>query len=255
MTRTALVTAIVTVIVLTTAGTASAQTSARPVLTPMQVASACAPPATYDELPYDALRIIGSQDPMGRSLFGDRDMLVIGGGTTSGVQLGQEYFVRRTVSVGTGERGPAPRATRTLGWLRVIAVNESTAIATVDHACGDIGSHDYLTPFTTPDIPLNAERHVTVGEPDFSSLGRILVGDNDRTAVGMGDFVLIDRGSQQGLAPGTRFSIYRDTGVHGMPLTSVGEGVVITIGTSLAQARITRTSDAVLRGDYVALRK
>ena len=251
MTRVALVTLIVTA----AAWTASAQTSARPVLTPIQVASACAPPAVLDELPYDPLRVIGSQDPMGRSLFGNRDMLVIGGGTASGLQLGQEYFVRRTIAFGAGERAPRPRTTRTLGWLRVVAVNESTAITTVDHSCGEIVTGDYLTPFMAPDVPPNAERDVTVGEPDFSSLGRIVAGDNNRTVVGMGDFVLIDRGSQQGVAPGTRFAIYRDMGVHGLPLTSVGEGVVTQIGAGLAQARITRTTDAVLSGDYIALRK
>ena len=228
---------------------ASAQT-VPPVLSAIETAAACAPPATYDAVPYDALRVIGSQDPMPRSLFGDRDILVIGGGTASGVRLGQQYFIRRAIHFGSRGRG-----IRTLGWLRVVAVNEANAIAVVDHACGGIVSSDYLAAFTAPVVPPGAERDTTTGEPDFRTLGHIVGGDEDRSAVGAGDFVLIDWGSQQGLTAGARFAIYRDVGINDMPLASVGEGVVISIGTATAQARITRTRDAVFTGDYIALRK
>ncbi len=228
---------------------ASAQT-APPVLSAIETAAACAPPATYDARPYDALRVIGSPDPMPRSLFGERDLLVIGGGTASGVQLGQQYFIRRAIHFGSRGRG-----IRTLGWLRVVAVNEANAIAVVDHACGGIVSSDYLAAFATPVVPPGAERDAATGEPDFSTLGHIVGGDEDRSAVGAGDFVLIDWGSLQGLTAGARFAIYRDVGINGMPLASVGEGVVISIGAATAQARITRTRDAVFTGDYIALRK
>ena len=40
--------------------------------------------------------------------------------------------------------------------------------------------------------------------------------------------MLIDWGQEQGLTPGARFAIYRDVGVAGVPLASVGEGVVIS---------------------------
>ena len=75
--------------------------------------------------PAEALRIIGSQDAMPRSLFGDRDLLVISGGTSAGVQLGQQFFIRRTMTFGGNK---ISRGAKTLGWLRVVAVNESTAI-------------------------------------------------------------------------------------------------------------------------------
>jgi hypothetical protein len=231
--------------------TAQGQTPA-PVLSALETAAACAPPVNYTDAPYDALRIIGSQDPLPRSLFGDRDLLVIGGGTASGIQLGQQYFIRRTIAFGASDRG---RGARTLGWLRVVAINDSNAIAIVDHACGGIMNTDYLAAFVAPVIPPGADRNEPTGEPDFTTLGHIVVGDEDRNVVGMGDFVLIDWGSQQGLTPGARFSIYRDAGVGGMPLNNVGEGVVIAIGSAMAQARITRTRDAVFSGDYIALRK
>jgi hypothetical protein len=221
-------------------------------LSPFQMAVACAPTPANDSPPAHALGIIGSQDAVPRHLFGDRDLLVIGGGTSAGVQLGQQFFVRRTTHFGAAPRG---RGTRTLGWLRVVAVNESTAIATVDHACGGMVVGDYLEPFVAPALPADAVPDETPGQPDFTTLGHIVVGNEDRTSVGAGDFALIDWGTEQGLTAGSRFAIYRDVGVSGLPLASVGEGVVISTGHDMALTRITRSRDAVLSGDYIALRK
>ena len=243
--------ALVAMFVLCGAMSAGGQTSPA-ALSPLETAAACAPPPTSDNAPDNALRIIGSQDAVPRSLFGNRDLLVLGGGTAAGVQLGQQYFIRRTIHFGPSQRG---RGAKTLGWVRVVAVNESTAIATVDHVCGGIVRTDYLAPFVAPVLPPDADRDATPGEPDFTTLGHIVVGNEDRTTVGAGDFVLIDWGSQQGLTAGARFAIYRDVGVDGLPLASVGEGVVISTGSAMALTRITRTRDAVFSGDYVALRK
>jgi len=66
--------------------------------------------------------------------------------------------------------------------------------------------------------------------------------------------MLIDRGADQGVAPGARFAVYRD--VHaGVPLSSVGEAVVVSIGKTMSLARITRSRDAIVSGDYVVARK
>lgn len=221
-------------------------------LSPIEMAVACAPPTFDDDAAAHALRIIGSQDAVPRRLFGDRDRLLIGGGTSAGVQLGQQFFVRRTIHFGSSRRG---RGAKTLGWIRVVAVNTSTAIATVDHVCGGIVLGDYLDPFVPPVLPAGVERDETRGEPDFTTLGRIVAGNEDRTTVGLGDFVLIDWGQEQGLTSGARVAIYRDVGVSGLPLASIGEGVVISTGTAKALTRITSSRDAVYSGDYVVLRK
>ena len=221
-------------------------------LSPLAMAVACSPPPSYDTAPAHALRIIGSQDAIPRNLFGNRDLLVVGGGTSSGVQLGQQFFVRRSITFG-GNR--TSRGVKTLGWVRVVAVNDSTAIAIVDHICGGIVVSDYLEPFVAPVVSADAEKDQTPGQPDFTALGHIVVGNEDRMTVGAGDFVLIDWGQDQGLTAGVRFAIYRDVGVKGLPLASVGEGIVISTGSAMALTRITRSRDAVYGGDYIALRR
>ena len=229
-------------------GAAFAQTP----LSPLQLAVACAPPPTYEGAPAGALRIIGAQDAIPRALFSNRDLLVVGGGTAAGVELGQEFFIRRAITFGTSKQ---TRGAKTLGWLRVVAVNASTAVALVDHVCGGIVSGDYLEPFVVPTVSAEIEKNETVGQPDFSNLAHIVTGNEDRAVVGAGDFVLIDWGQAQGLAAGARFAIYRDVGVGGLPLASIGEGVVVSTGSHMALTRVTRTSDAIYSGDYIAFRK
>jgi hypothetical protein len=221
-------------------------------LSPLAIAIACAPPPTYEPAPSSALRIAGSQDPMPRTLFGDRDLLVIGGGTAAGVELGQQFFIRRDITYGTSK---APHGARTLGWLRIVAVNETTAIGLVNQVCGGIVVGDYLAKFVEPVVSADIEKDETPGQPDFTTLGHIVAGNEDRVAVGAGDLVLIDWGQSQGLASGARFAIYRDAGVAGLPLASVGEGVVISTSSTMALTRVTSARDAIYRGDYVAMRK
>ena len=237
--------------IVSSATTGSTQPPESPLSQPV-IAAACSPPPSMDDAPPHALRIIGSQDTTPRSLFGDRDLLVINGGTWAGVQLGQQFFIRRTMTFG-GNR--ISRGAKTLGWIRVVAVNESTAIALVDHVCGGIISNDYLAPFAVPEIPASVEADETIGQPDFQTLGHIVVGNEDRASAGAGDFMLIDWGQAQGPSAGAHFAIYRDVGIDGLPLANVGEGVVVSVGSRMALTRVTRARDAVMSGDVVAFRR
>src|SRR5437660_7668671 len=144
-----------------------AQAGAAPVLSAMETAVACAPPPTT-EAPPNPLRIIGAQDTSPRALFTQRDLLVIGGGTSEGLQLGQEFFVRRPNRFGSRADRPW-QGVRTLGWIRVVAVNETTAIAAVDHGCSGISQGDYLELFATPVVPAEAEQDMVAGDPDFGA--------------------------------------------------------------------------------------
>jgi hypothetical protein len=219
-------------------------------LTADEISLACAPTASETQMTSE-LHIAGAQDTMSRELYGGHDLLVLDGGTGSGVQLGQRFFVRRPNRFGISHDQP-PSAT-TGGWISVVAVNDSTAIAKVDHVCGPIFQTDYLAPFTQP-VVAAASGNETVTDPDFSALGHIL-GDGTKTMVAVGEFTLIDRGTEQGVTAGTRCAVYRDTGQPGLPLASIGEAVIVSTNDTTALAKITRARDAIFRGDYVALAK
>ena len=67
--------------------------------------------------------------------------------------------------------------------------------------------------------------------------------------------VLIDAGSEAGVAPGNVFSIYRITyPSQPTPRNVVGELTVVAVRDRTAVAKITYSADAVLVGDQVELR-
>ena len=228
-------------------------------LSALELAVACAPPAAMGGEPAHAMRVIGVQDSAPRQLYGSRELLIVDAGTRSGVQLGQEFFLRRQSHYGMAYSRRSSKSqsqgVETAGWIRIVAVNESTAIALVEHACGGIMADDYLEPFAAPTVPAGADRDDATGEPDFKTLGRVVAGSEDRSAGAAGDFMLIDRGSAQGVVPGARFAVYRDVNRPGLPLAAIGEVVVISTGPETALTRITSARGAVLSGDYVARRR
>jgi len=243
--------------VLVTAASSAASASAQvqpPLLTAGQAALLCGPVTDPRRPAPTALRVRGSDEPRPKVMYGPSELLVINGGTASGVQLGQEYVVRRGVRFGMPYE-VVPTNASTVAWVRVVAVNEATAIASVQHVCDGIQRDDYLEPFAMPQIPAAAEANAPEGELDFSVLSHVLGGSEHRNMGGAGDLMVIDSGSDKGVAPGARFAVYRDVKVGGMPLASIGEAVVMTAGKTNAVVRLTRTRDVVQTGDYLVPRK
>jgi hypothetical protein len=200
------------------------------------------------------LRVIGSQDTTVRMLYGTRDLLIINAGTGRGVQLGQQYSILHPGAFGT--RTPSSlHAITTAGWLRVIAANETTAIGLVEFACDGIERGDYLEPYVEPVLPDGIDRTETAGETDFTQAARVLFGTNERITAGTGDYMAIDAGTGRGFASGSRFAIYRDLGLSGVPLTPLGEAVAVFTDAGTSVVRITKARDAVRAGDLVIPRK
>ena len=197
---------------------------------------------------------MGAQDSAPRSLFGTRDLLIIGAGTGRGVALGQQFVIRRAPASG-GLHVAGPRAIGTAGWLRIVAVNETTSIGTVEFACDGIQRGDYLEPYFEPILPANLDRTDTTGELDFSTPAHVLFGDDERLTGAVGDFMVIDAGLSHGAEPGARFAIYRDLNVNGVPLTPVGEAIVVHASADTAVVRLTMTRDAVQKGDLLIPRR
>ena len=235
------------------AGAAAAQSAPA---SPLETAVACGSSVINGAKSDHALHVVGAQDTVARTIFDNRDLLVIDGGTGNGVQIGQEYYVRGGVRLGTMPYELVKSPTiRTAGWVRIVAVNERTSIAQVIHACGVLLRGDYLEPYSAPTVPAGIDKDEQTGEPDFTALGHIISGPADRTTAAVGEFVRIDRGTEQGVVAGMRFAVYRDLSVPGMPLALIGDLIVVQAGTKESLARVTRSRDALMARDYVAPRK
>jgi hypothetical protein len=244
--------AIVAACILGHAASASAQSALA--MSAAEVAVACAPSLTLvpERAPVHSLRIAGAQDTVPRSLFGMRDLVVITGGTNEGMQLDQRYAIRRTFVFGRSATGML-QTIHTTGWLRVVAVNDSTAIALIDQVCDGVLAGDYLEPFVAPAVAAGGEINTTANL-DCSSIGPVLFGDEQRHLAGPGDFMMLEQGNAD-IAPGTRVAVYRDLRTPGVPLTAIGECVIVTVTNGTPLMRITTTRDAVRAGDYVVPHK
>lgn len=140
---------------------------------------------------------------------------------------------------------------RVTGVIGVTAVDEMNALATVEVACDSIEPGDFLEPFTETVLPAEASALVA---PDFSDRATLLFGMDNRVLVGHGDIISIDRGTLHGVAPGSRYAIYRDRR-DSMPLIYLGEAVVLTVGEQTSKVIITKSVDGLESGDVAVPRR
>jgi hypothetical protein len=222
-------------------------------LPPDVMALACAPGMAFEQPP-TPLRITGGQDSFVRHTYAPGDLLTINAGSTNGIDVGQEYFIRR---VQPAERRPItrenPATIRTTGWLRIYAVDKDMSLATVVHACDTIDNDDFLEPFVLPHVPQAAD---TAGvKAQRGNYGRIVLGTDRRRSFGKGDFFIADRGSDHGVTVGARFVVYRDKRQAENFLYELGEAVAVDVRPETSTLQVTLSRDAFLAGDYVAIRK
>ncbi len=237
------------------ASPAAPQTAPTP-LTRLQRAVACAmSPSATGAAAAMAPHVIGSQDPERREAYMPGDLLVIDRGTAGGLQLNQQFFIRRPFAADqmAGEEAARP-VVQTAGWLTIVALDARSAVGRIDQACDAIFSGDYLEAFSAPDVPdsvLTADRS---GNPDFRHMARVVFGPEAHATAGTGEFVMIDQGTDAGVAVGSRLAIYRDKHVAGQPLAWVGEAAVVAAAPGRALVRIADARDAVEQGDFLAPR-
>jgi hypothetical protein len=239
------------IVVFGSAGPVRAQSAGAP-LSAADVAAACAP-AQLVTPPTATLRVVGAQDTTPRALFGPQDLVIVNGGTKAGLQVGQDYFIRREYFFGHRPAKDAPRTIVTAGWLRIVSLNDTTAIARIEVICDGVLAGDYLEPFAAP-AAVSGEPVGTFSTLDFSSLARVMFGKDERRIAGTGEFMLLSPGNAM-LNVGSHVAIYRDLRTTDVPLTAIAEGVIVSVSNGAPLMRIVTTRDAVQGGDYVVPHK
>ena len=224
-----------------------------PTTLPADVVSlACAPTLAY-EIPSVPLRISGGQESVVRTIHAPGDLVTINAGKNGGIAVGQEYYTRRALVSRDGRVGPANPATiRTSGWIRVWAVDDEMSLATISHACETVDVDDYLEPFAAPTVPVASR---ATSDPERGNYGFVLSGQDRRRQFGRGDYLLINRGSNQGVTPGARFVVYHDKKVPGNFLFQIGEAVAVDVKGDTSTLHVLSAIDAIAAGDYVGMRK
>jgi hypothetical protein len=213
---------------------------------------ACSPGAALEPPPM-SLRVTGGQDSFVRRIYAPSDLVTINAGTKNGIEVGQEYFVRRLqVDRRAAISREAPGTIRTTGWIKVYAVDDELSLATITHSCDTIEVGDYLEPFKLPVVPTVSKDRP---KPQRDHYGKVLVGADRRTSFGKGDYVVINRGSDHGIEVGSQLVLYRDKKQAENFLYEIGEGVATEVKPEMSTVHVTVSLDAVQSGDYVSLRR
>ena len=228
---------------------------------------ACAPTIAF-EAPSPSLLITGGVDSFLRHSYGLGDLVTINAGSDNGIEVGQEYFVRRVQQGRSGISRSNPATVKTAGWVRVYAVDKTMSLVSVSHACDTLNVGDYLEPFVLPRIPV---ADANPPKPQRENYGHVMLGTDRRTMFSKDEFFVIDRGSDHGVTIGARFIVYRDkrerekankSSENVFPkdiipefLYELGEAVVIEVKPEISTLKATLARDAFQTGDLVALRK
>jgi hypothetical protein len=228
------------------------QSPSQPAVKPPLLDQIACAPMGLPAPPLAVLRVLGGY-VHGRLMFAPGDALIVNAGTGQGLQPGQQYFVRRLVHDASTKQPKigALYGVHTAGWITIVDVKDTMAVATVTHACDGILEGDYLEPYVEPALPSPA----LTGSPDYAHPGRIVLADERRQSGYPGLVMLVDRGTDHGVTPGQTLTVYRETLGGQGPLLDLGRATVLSASAQSALVRIDSSREAIFVGDLVAIHR
>lgn len=142
------------------------------------------------------------------------------------------------------------------GRVRVLSVQEGAAIAEIVQSCRPVVVGAYLKPFEPEPIPLGRRSpmrpvNLPAAHAELADAAAIVQSAHGIVSMGQDHLVFIDRGADEGVAPGDTFTIYRTSRKDFPPLV-VGEAAVLSVHRSTALARILESRHVVYVGDRLA---
>jgi hypothetical protein len=187
--------------------------------------------------PSVTLRIAGGWEGIDRRSYAENDLVVVPGGTSANLAVGQRFIARRVQGGAYSDpmRDTGFLAVRTSGVVTVIAADQRFAIARVEYGCDEVAQGDYLEPYTETALP----RPIDGGTVDWDDRGRVLFGADRRELFGDGDVFSFDRGSEHGILNGARVVVYRDRH-NGLPLIEIGHAVVVEVSARTSKAVVVK---------------
>jgi hypothetical protein len=207
----------------------------------------------------ESLYLLGSELGGDKVALADRDIVYLSKGSNAGVKAGDLYtlhHVAYTVKHPTSGKKLGTKIDTT-GWVKVILVQEDTACAVVEQACLDIHAGDYLRPFEKVNVPMVVRRApAECCAPANGKIARHVVDlQDDATIAGQGQFLTIDAGTDDGVAPGSVFSVFRIIYPSvPTPRAALGEATVVSVRDRTATAKVTYSNKEIMVGDEVELR-
>lgn len=194
-----------------------------------------------------------------RRMYGVGDIVYSDVGAREGMMVGQEFWVIRpghlvyragsiTDTIGRFYHTPAR--------LRVVCVQETTAILEITESCEPAILGDLLIPFEPIPIPLvRASAPFTQCDaPSGKVTGHIVEVKDRATPVGTDSVVFLDLGEEDGLYPGDFLTVFRARNDSGTIRTLLGEVAVLWTKGRTCVAKVTSMVDYMGTGDFVEMK-
>ena len=188
------------------------------------------------------------------------DIIYLDGGRTAGMAPGDLF-----TAVGAGSLVRHPVAGDVVGRMytyqgrvRVLSVQDDTAIAEIVHACDPVNVGARLEPFEPRPVPLGrigTMRPVNHPSPMEALEGApvIVRAEDDVLTLGEDSLVYLDQGELDGVVPGDIYTIYRIND-RGLPPMVMGELAVLAAYETSSVGRIVRSRYTVRLGDRLELK-
>ena len=189
------------------------------------------------------------------------DVVYLDGGREGGLTPGELFTV-----VQPGDKVRHPLTKKVIGRyyaykgrIRVLSVQENSAIAEIVHTCGPISVGATLKPFVEEPIPLGRRTLMRpINDPvptaELKDAPAIVYANEKIISLGEGHLVYIDRGSNEDVTPGDIYTIYRMSRKKGLPPIVLGELAVLSVHPHASLARILDSRHTVYLGDRLELK-
>lgn len=188
------------------------------------------------------------------------DIVYVDGGHAGGLSPGSVFTVvqpEKWVRHPLSDR-VVGRYYRRLGQIRILSVQEESAIAEITFACQPISIGARMQPFEPEPVPL-ARRTPTrpvnmpVASRELEDAGAIVFSDEGLISLGEGSVVYIDRGVVDDVTPGDIYTIYRRS-PQGHPPVVLGELGVLSVQENSSLAKILASRYVVHLGDRIVIK-
>jgi len=183
------------------------------------------------------------------------DIVYVDGGSSKGMSAGEQYtaVLPMETVIHPVTRKPFGRYYHYLGRLRILSVQETTAIAEIMESCDAMVVGSHLKLFEAQPVPIG--RTSLMRPVNFPTTAEklkdapvILFSQHNLTALAVDHVVQIDRGAEDDLTPGDIFTIYRENR-PGLPPVVLGELAVLSVQKHSAVAKIIESRYSIYLGD------
>lgn len=214
-------------------------------------ASVCGPAMAEATVPSFGT-VISRRGDETKVLFSAGDQLLIQGGTSTGLRVGENFVVRRRFPTPLRYgRNQVIEGEHSSGLLQIVDVQDRLSTAVVVYACDEIMRGDYLARFE-PEPPVVPH---PAGPPMFDKAARILFADAGEPLGVTGRMMVADLGERHGVRRGQRLTLFRWSRFDRDRPLVIGEAVVVSVRKDTCTIRVDQATDVIFfgaSGDWAA---